>query len=293
MGLPATSRSSTRTQTLQCLDRLPKLSPLMAQLLARLSRRNCEVQELTQIVEKDPVLSAQILRLANSAIFGRLRPVASVRHAVAMVGVGTMRKFALGSSISNLFSRVKPAASFSMVRFNLHSVATATLVELLAEEIPFDSPGDAFLAGLLHDVGKLLIAVSFPQHYDNILALAAVNGSPLLECERELIGIDHAELSGLAVLRWELSEPVQWAATYHHQPEDAASAERPRAQKAGLSLGVHHADALVNRLGMSVLPAPAISNEAPTIAIPGFPFPQERVLDRLEREILNLGDLFR
>ena len=109
---------------------------MLTQLLGQLSRRNCEIHDLVGIVERDPVLSGQILRLANSAIFGRLRPVSSVRHAVAMVGTSALRKFALGSSISNLFSRTKMAKHFSVRRFNVHSVATATLLELLAEELP-------------------------------------------------------------------------------------------------------------------------------------------------------------
>jgi HD-like signal output (HDOD) protein len=239
------------------------------------------------------VLSAQILRLANSAIFARLKQVASVRHAVAMIGIGTLRKFALGSFISNLFSCTKQPVNFSMMRFNVHSVATAILVELMADEIPFESAGDAFLAGLLHDVGKLLIAVSLPQQYDDILALAAVNGCSLLECERAVLGIDHAELSGLAVSRWDLPEAVQAAVWYHHEPEKSDSIERRRPKKVGLSLGVHRADAFVSHLGLSVLPAGIASHTSPTLEIPGFTFSEERVLQRFEQEIQNLGDLFR
>ena len=282
------NRSSVRAQTLKCLDRLPKMSPMMMQLLAHLSRRNCDVQELTEIVQRDPVLSGQVLRLANSASLGRLQPVASVRHAVAMVGFGAMRKFALGSSISNLFSRTKLAVNFSTRRFNVHSVATATLLELIAEEVPFESGGDAFLAGLLHDIGKLLIAVSLPQQYDDILALVAVNGCTLIEAEREVIGIDHAELSGLAIFRWELSEPIQWAACYHHEPRATASGQKPR-----LDLGVQRADAYVDHLGMSVLSALPKSQEAPVLQIPGFAFSEKDVLQRFTEEVKNLGDLFR
>ena len=286
------TRSSVRAQTLQCLDRLPKMSPLMTQLLAQLSRRSCEIQDLAQTVERDPMLSGQILRLANSAVFGRLRPVASVRHAVAMVGIGAMRKFVLTSSISNLFSRTKVAAHFSVRRFNVHSVATATLLELLSEEVPFESSGDAFLAGLLHDIGKLLIAVSFPRQYEEILTLLAVTGSTLIEAERDVIGIDHAELSGMAISRWELSEAIQWAASYHHQPEEGAAVERPGPQRAGLSLGVHYADAYINHLGMSVLPLALASEKKLALEIPGFPFPEERVLERFGQEIQTLGNLF-
>ena len=160
MGVSVITPSSLRAQTLRCLDRLPKLSPMMMRLLAQLSRPNCELNALVETVERDPILSGQILRLANSAIFGRLRPVSSIRHAVAMIGTSALRKFALGSSISNLFSRTKLPKTFSVGRFNAHSVATATLLELLSEELPFECGDDAFLAGLLHDVGKLLIAVS-------------------------------------------------------------------------------------------------------------------------------------
>lgn len=280
---------------MQCLERLPRLSPMMTQLLARLSGRNCDVRELTEIVERDPVLSAQVLQLANSAIFARLRQVSSVRHAVSMVGIGAMRKFVLGSSISNLFSRAKPAPSFSMVRFNLHSVATAVLLEQLAAVVPFESAEDAFLAGLLHDIGKLLIAVSMPREYEDIQALAAGDGRTLIECEREVLGIDHAELSGMAVCRWELSKAIQTSAAQHHQPEEADSMER-RSQKAALSMGVNRADAFVNHLGMSVLQAPVAPEapgEPPPLEIPGFTFSQQKVLDAFGEEVKNLGSLFR
>jgi HD-like signal output (HDOD) protein len=286
------TESSARVQTLQCLDRLPKLSPSMAQLLVQLSQRNCGVQDLARILERDPVLSGQVLRLSNSAIFGRLRPVTSVRHAVAMVGIGAIRKFALASSIANLFSRTKVAAHFSIRRFNVHSVATATLVELLSEEVPFEHGEDAFLAGLLHDIGKLLIAVALPRQYDEILALLAVTGGTLIEAERNVIGIDHAELSGLAVSRWQLSEAIQWAVSDHHLPSEAPAVENTRARKASLSLGVHCADAYVNHLGMSVLADAVAAEQTPTLEIPGFAFAQERVLERFEKEVPRLCELF-
>jgi HD-like signal output (HDOD) protein len=285
MGVSVITPSPLREQTLRCLDRLPKLSPMMTQLLAQLSKRNCEIPELVETVERDPVLTGQILRLANSAIFGRLRPVSSVRHAVAMIGTSALRKFALGSSISNLFSRTKMAKNFSVRRFNVHSVATATLLEHLSEALPFESGQDAFLAGLLHDVGKLLIAVSLPRQYDDILALTAVNGCTLMEAERDVIGIDHAELSALAIFRWELSEGIQSAAADHHHPPEPS-------RKPPLSLGVHHADAYINHLGMSVLPLPLPSQKAATLEIPGYVFSEERVLEAFEQEIQTLGNLF-
>jgi HD-like signal output (HDOD) protein len=291
MDLVLTSRS-TRQQTLKCLERLPSLSPMMTQLLARLTRRSCDVPEVAALVERDALLSAQVLRLANSAAFGRVQPINSVKHAIAMLGVGTMRKFALGSSLSNLFSRFRAAPSFSMTRFNLHSVATATLVELLSDEVPLEFSSGAFIAGLLHDVGKLLIAVSMPKQYEDILSVAAINNSPIVECEREILGADHAELSGLAISRWELAEPIRWAATYHHEPDKATVVERAGSGKLGLSLVVHKADAFINYLGLSVLPTPPSSDEPPSLDFPGFGFSEERVRKRFELDLKNLGDMF-
>src|SRR5204863_6877932 len=130
--------------------------------------------------------------------------------------------------------------------------------ELLCEELPFESGEDAFLAGLMHDIGKLLVAASFPQQYDDILALTAVNGATLVEAERDVLGIDHAELSSLAILRWELSEAIQSAACYHHQPTESAG-------KPKLSLGLSHADAYINHLGMSALTLPLPCQKADTL----------------------------
>jgi HD-like signal output (HDOD) protein len=287
MGLPLISGSSTREQTLKCLERLPSLSPMRMQLLSKLARRDCEVAELTAVVEKDAVLSAQILRLSNSAMFGRSQPINSVQHAITLVGVSSMRKFALGASISNLFSRFRTAPSFSMARFNLHSVATGTLVELISDEIEVELPSGAFIAGLLHDVGKLLIAVSMPARYEDILGVVAVTGAPLIACEREVLGTDHAELSGLAISRWELAEPIRLAACHHHEPERAAESGR-----LSLTLAVHQADAFINDLGMSVFPMKPRESEAPSLDFPGFRFSRERVIEKFEPELKGLAELF-
>jgi HD-like signal output (HDOD) protein len=85
------------------LAKVPALSPTATQLLGRLARRNCEVHELAVLIERDPLLSAQILGIANSAAFGRSQPISSIQHAIAMIGISAVRKFALARSISNLF----------------------------------------------------------------------------------------------------------------------------------------------------------------------------------------------
>lgn len=270
------------------------MPPTMAtQLLGRLARRNCDLADLASFIEKDALLSVQVLELANSALFCRLRTIHSVRHAVAMIGVNTVRKFALGRSFTNLFARFRTSACFSMTRFNVHSVATATLSEILADELTADHASDAFMAGMLHDVGKLVLATGMPDKYDTVLSMAAVTHEPLLECERGVLGVDHSELSRLAIARWQLPEPIRLAAGYHHAPETAVRFERPADGRVGLSLVVQQADAWVNYLGMSVLPVPLGPDpQPPAQDFPGPSSSLERALSRFEPECAGLNELF-
>ena len=282
-------RSNTRRRAFLSLAHMPALSPTAAQLLGRLARRNCEVRELAILIERDPLLSAQILTIANSAAFGRLHPISSIQHAIMMIGIGAIRKFALARSISNLFGKRKIASSFSMTRFNLHSVATGMLMELLAELVPLEDAEDAFLAGLFHDVGKLVIAVSMPEQYETILTAAAVTCETVLESERRMLEIDHAELSALAVDYWGLGEPIRAAAAYHHQPEQCPAASG----KISLAVALSQVDAVVNAAGMSLLPALPQGNEIPPMAFEGFRFDQSLLFERFANEWITTGAMFR
>lgn len=282
-------RSNARRQAFLSLARVPALSPTAAHLLARLARRNCEVRELAILIERDPLLSVQILTIANSAAFGRSQPISSIQRAIMMIGMGTIRKFALARSISNLFGKRKIAPSFSVTRFNLHSVATGMFMELLAELVPLEDAEDAFLAGLFHDVGKLVIAVALPEEYETILTASAVTCDTILESERRMLNTDHAELSALAVDYWGLGEPIRAAAAYHHEPEQAPASPG----KISLALALSKVDAVVNAAGMSLLPAPPQGNEIPPIAFEGFPLDQGLLIERFTAEWTTTGAVFR
>ena len=282
-------RGNTRKQAFLSLARVPALSPTVTQLLGRLARRNCEVHELAVMIESDPLLSAQILGIANSAAFGRSQPISSVQHAMSMVGLGSVRKFALAKSISNLFGKRRLASSFSITRFNLHSVATGMFMELLSEVVPLEDAEDAFLAGLFHDVGKLLIAVAMPEQYESIITAAAVTCESMLESERRMLQIDHAELSALAVDYWGLSEPIRMAAEYHHEPEKAP----PALGKISLAMAVSKVDAVVNAAGMSILPTPPVGKEIPPLEFEGFPLDQGLLIERFAAEWTTAAALYR
>jgi HD-like signal output (HDOD) protein len=281
-------RSYTRKQAFLGLAKVPALSPTTTQLLGRLARRNCEVHELAVLIERDPLLSAQILGIANSAAFGRAHQINSIQHAIMMIGLGSVRKFALARSISNLFGKRKIAPSFSVTRFNLHSVATGMFLELLAEMVPLEHAEDAFLAGLFHDVGKLVIAVAMPEQYETIVTASAVTCESHLESERRMLQIDHAELSALAVDYWGLGESIRTAAEYHHEPENAPGV----LGKVSLAMAVSQLDRLVNAAGMSLLAAPPVG-EMPRLEFEGFELDQDLLIERFAAEWTTAGAMFR
>ena len=282
-------QSESSKKALLSLDRIPPLSPVATQLLGRLARRDCEIPELAELIERDPLLSAQILAIANSAAFGRSHQISSIQHAIAMIGLSAVRKFALARSISNLFRRQKIAKSFSVTRFNLHSVATGMFLELLAEAAPIEHAEDAFLAGLFHDVGKLVIAVALPKEYESILTAAAVTEESLLESERRILHTDHAELSALAIQRWGLDEPIRAAAEYHHDPEKAP----PAPGKIALAMAVSKVDAVVNAAGMSLMPPSPIPPKMPPLAFEGFALDQKALFERFAAEWKSSSAMFR
>jgi HD-like signal output (HDOD) protein len=150
-------------------------------------------------------------------------------------------------SISRMWSQVRTPPGWSVARFNLHSVASGVLADLISQQVDVPYPEGGFVAGLLHDIGKLLIAISLPDEFARIVELIGSREGTELEWELEVIGTTHAELSGAVLTRWNLPAPIQQAAMFHHAPEEAAGGELH------LSHVVRAANELANGLGHSVL----------------------------------------
>lgn len=280
-----------REKALGSLDRLPALSPVVTRLLAALAHFDVEYRRITELIEKDAILCAHVLRVVNSPLYCRTREVDSIARAVSLLGTGKLRKIALSFSVSRIFKRPGMPASWSNSRFSLHSAATGLLCELMAAQLPVADADAAFTAGLLHDIGKFVIAASFPREYDTIGDLASSSGRPLIACERELLDTDHAELSGLVLARWGLPPNIQRAAFYHHRPqEDPEESEQGRVPLAHV---VAQADAFVHYLAIIAEPQISSPEDACTIEFPGHTFDRLAVLERFEREWKELFEFFR
>src|SRR5690349_20200948 len=166
---------------------LPPLSAIARRLLTTMCSPGAEpsLGEVASWIESDTLTSGKVLALANSAFYGRSVPILSVRVAIARLGLNPLRSLILGSSLNRLWSQLPTPRQWSTSRFNAHSIATAVLCEMIASTLTPPDSQLAFLAGLLHDTGRLLIAVLV---HDNADALVRLNvDHSLEEAERDLI----------------------------------------------------------------------------------------------------------
>jgi HD-like signal output (HDOD) protein len=208
-----------REKALRGLSQLPPFSPILNKLLATLAKEDVSFSQLADLIEKDAVLAANVLRLVNSALYGLRGTVNSVRHAVSIMGLDKLRNTAISLSVARIWNQVDTPAEWSQAQFNAHAVAVAILSDLLVQRVEAEYPEGAFAAGLLHDLGILLVAVTLRDEFDAIRRRCQSVGRPLVDCEREQMGVDHAALSADALSQWNLPAAIQQAVRLHHAPE--------------------------------------------------------------------------
>lgn len=198
---------------------LPSVPALYTKLLMQLESPDGCVDDIANIVASDTAMTAKILQLANSAFFGIRRRLATPKDAVLYLGFDTVKGLALSVKVFSGFA-ARGCPRFSVSRLSQHSILTGTLARKLAKAIDLPDQGvdDSFMAGLLHDVGKLLLVDALPKKYDQALRMAETEGAPCWEAERAVFGTSHAEVGTYLLWLWGLPDPVVEAIAYHHTP---------------------------------------------------------------------------
>ena len=226
-----------KSKALRTLSNLPPFSPILNKLMATLAGEEVSFSKLGDLIEKDTVVAGNVLHLVNSALYARRGTVNSVRHAISLLGLEKVRNAVLGMSLTRMWNRVAVPQSFSMAGFDMHSAAVAILGDLLAQRLPVDYPEGAFVAGLLHDLGRLLIAMGLPEYHDRLRGVSS---------EEKILGFTHAELSAEALAIWNIPVPIQIAVRHHHHPEVSNGSPIP------LSRVLAAANNYVNSTGVSI-----------------------------------------
>jgi len=195
---------------------LPVLPRTYMALRKKLAEADASIRDVVQIVEQDVAISAKVLQLVNSAFFGLPREVSSVKTAVGFLGIDTLQNLVLSAGVFSIFDQLAKLPGFSCEELQAHSQLTAKI----AGQIPASAHvrGIAVVAGMLHDVGKLVLATRAPEHFKRALKGAEAEARPLFVVETELMGVSHAEVGAYLLGIWGLPSPVVEAVAHHHHP---------------------------------------------------------------------------
>lgn len=243
-----TALAIDRHSLVAAVRRLPSLPVVVLQLLGALRDPGASVEDLATTLSRDQALSARVLQLANSPFYGVSGRVQGVRDGVSILGLRQLGSLVLAASMNRTFDRMRGKA-LPLDEFRRHSMACAIASRGLASSLGLDETA-AFTAGLLHDVGRLVLDCCYPDEMERILVWARQNDLAASQSERELLGIDHSEIGGWVCEHWRFPAEVTHAIRWHHAPPDADSPT--------LADVVHVGDALAHALDLSGAPGEAV-----------------------------------
>ncbi len=230
---------------LERVKELPTLSVAAARVSELARDERSGAADFERVIRPDPALTANLLRIVNSAYFGLHSRAETVRQAVTLLGVRRTSEVAAAAALAPVIPRRLPGYEVEAASFWLHCIAVAVLSEKLSVKLGVKRPDLTFTAGLLHDIGKLAICAFVAESSGTILEKVRGGGLAFVSAEREVLGVDHTEVGGDVARSWNLPRAVAEAARWHHQPGQA-----PEGADRVLVDLVHVADALAHSMGL-------------------------------------------
>lgn len=205
---------SARDKILAITD-LCTLPQTLVEVLRVTESPDATAHDLSRIILRDAPITARLLRMANSAIYGRSGKVNTVQQAVVLLGFRAVKSVVLSTSVYDVVNKGATGTTFDLTTFWRHSLETAATAQLFAAKIGYQPQEEAFVAGLLHDIGLMLMARAFGPAYGSFITHFP-NGSDWVDGEREAFGVDHTEAGNLLFTSWHLPERLIEVVTHHH-----------------------------------------------------------------------------
>ncbi|RKZ14904.1 HDOD domain-containing protein [bacterium] len=210
---------------------------------------NTSAEELQKVISDDQAMTARILKIANSAMYSCSRKIKTLTEAIVMLGFNSIRSLVVTSAARNLYNMKSSPSGLKERLMWEHSIGAGFACRLLAEAKTPALTEEAFLAGLLHDIGKLVLTQRLPAEFDEIVQTVYNEGRPFAATEREVLGFDHAQVGALLVNKWKFSPALESVILNHHNPA-ALSPNDP------LLLYLDLGNKLCHKLGIGFLEEP-------------------------------------
>jgi putative nucleotidyltransferase with HDIG domain len=200
------------------VERMPAFPKSVQKVLELTRNINCLPRELVGVIEKDPVMTVKILKVINSAAFSLPNKMTSINQSVVYLGLNTVKNMALSFAAVGILPRTN-AAGFDVQKYLMHSLTVASIARALAShQVVGDvDPGDCYIAGLLHDFGKVVFAQFMPEEFLAAIDYCKENGVPLHVAEAAVIGADHTVVGSMLAERWQFPASLVDCIRNHHQ----------------------------------------------------------------------------
>ena len=201
---------------LDSIKDIPTLPTIIFELNELLQDPNTPITEISDIIEKDQAMSLRVLKLVNSAFYGIHKEVNDIGNAIVLLGFNTVRNAIVSLGVINSFSGIKSLEGFDISDFWKHSLAVAVVSKSLAGKTKIASPDSCFVGGLLHDIGKVILAQYFQDLFEKVWNAAKRENIFFYEAEKKEISIDHAIIGAHLATNWELPESFIDVIRWHH-----------------------------------------------------------------------------
>ena len=231
------------------IGELPTLPSIATAIMEKTLEDNVSARQIAEMVEKDQALALKVLKVANSPFYRRIKEISTIRGAVVLLGFNVLKSIVLSISVLNLFSD-KNRHALDFYKFWQHSIACAVCAKSIAGKILPSSAEDAFVAGLLHDLGKVIAdqLICRKGEYREVMEAMNTAGADIIDIEQDLVGIDHASIGRYLMERWNLPSHLSKAVGYHHSLVDITDDGATK----NLCAIVHVADMVTNHLGLGL-----------------------------------------
>jgi HD-like signal output (HDOD) protein len=270
------------------MHELPTL-PLIAQRVVDLiDNPMSSAGELEQVIQHDQALTARVLKLVNSAYYGFPRQITTVGQGIVILGYRTLKELVLSITIAGLFRMKSGHKGFDRVALWQHAVGTAVGAKVLARSAGLPMEDECFIAGLLHDIGVLLLDLCLPTEYEELVTITSAGRLPLIRAEEQLLGFNHTLVNRILAEQWNFPPLLVEVLCHHHRPVQTRNHWAPAAL-------VFLADNLAQEAGIGFLEG---YDTDPDFKIQVWNWLdleldlKDSVLQQIKREMLRAADFF-
>ena len=249
-GIDERSRELIKSRILGKMKEIKSFPQFVVETLRKLNDRDSSASDVAMSLSRDEGLVIRTLKLANSAAYGISRDISSVTEAIAMLGYKNISNIVLSASVYSVMDKSLQGYALDRGQLWKHSLTVAYAARYIAQRFGKSIPEEAYVGGLLHDIGKVVLNDYVRFGYGIIVKLVEEKQIPFIEAETQVLGFDHAQVGAMLVEKWGLPEAYGYAVVYHHAPDSVPPEKREKFQP--IADVVHTANTLCLMLGVGI-----------------------------------------